>query len=134
MAPHPTSAWPCLQGVTTEELARELAIIVADQPAGTEGDPRVSAAQYVAGMARMTAHLDDPAFGRFVAQSLMAYRCVCGSNSNVVFLRSPRRKATLSPCPGPAPPGCRTAPRFCSATRTGESRPLYAYLHAPPAS
>lgn len=61
-------------GITTEELARELAIIVADQPAGTEGDPRVSAAQYVAGMARMTANLDDPAFGRFVAQSLTAYR------------------------------------------------------------
>ncbi|GLC41146.1 hypothetical protein PLESTF_000801800 [Pleodorina starrii] len=59
-------------GLTTEALAKELAVIVAEQD--TPGDPRVSARQFVTAMAHMVAGYDDPSFGQFVAQTLGAYR------------------------------------------------------------
>ncbi|GIL45977.1 hypothetical protein Vafri_3084 [Volvox africanus] len=59
-------------GLTMEALAKELAVIVADQK--TPGDPRVTGRQFVTAMVHMVAGYDDHAFGQFVAQTLVTYR------------------------------------------------------------
>ncbi|EFJ52571.1 hypothetical protein VOLCADRAFT_120322 [Volvox carteri f. nagariensis] len=74
-------------GLTTEALAKELAVIVADQK--TPGDPRVTARQFVTAMVHMVVGYDDPEFGKFVAQTLMTYSLFCSQTLLLILLPLP---------------------------------------------
>ncbi|KAG2449743.1 hypothetical protein HYH02_005269 [Chlamydomonas schloesseri] len=60
-------------GLSIEDFAKELAVIVAEQPDRTS-DPKVSARQFVAAMVRLVHDFDDASFAYFIAQTLQTHR------------------------------------------------------------
>ncbi|PNW70554.1 hypothetical protein CHLRE_17g724750v5 [Chlamydomonas reinhardtii] len=60
-------------GLSIEDFAKELAVIVAEQPDRTS-NPKVTARQFVAAMVRLVHGFDDAAFAYFIAQTLQTHR------------------------------------------------------------